>query len=61
MFFLTDDLQSDEGLSWVWSKNNEEAWTGNWTLPLVPSLIIPPNTLVPGKSYAFVLVLTNKA
>jgi hypothetical protein len=58
--FLTDDLQSNEGLSWVWSETNEEAWTGNWTLPLVPSLVIPPKTLVPGKSYAFVLVLTNK-
>jgi hypothetical protein len=52
--------RSDE-LSWVWSQENVEAWTGNWLLPLEPSLIIPPDTLVPGKSYTFKLVLTDQA
>jgi hypothetical protein len=54
------DAQSNEELSWVWSQLNEEAWAGNWSLPLVPSLVIPPDTLVPGKSYTFKLVLTDQ-
>jgi hypothetical protein len=55
------DAQSSEGLLWVWSQVDEEAWTGNWSLPLEPSLIIPPDTLVPGKLYTFKLVLTDQA
>jgi hypothetical protein len=55
------DVQSGEGLSWIWSQQNKEAWSGNWSLPLLPSLIIPANTLVPSKTYTFLLVLTDQA
>jgi hypothetical protein len=58
---VSKESQSSDGLSWVWSQENVEAWTGNWSLPLEPSLIIPPDTLVPGKSYTFKLVLTDQA
>jgi hypothetical protein len=57
---LSKNAQSSEILSWVWSQRKGEAWTGNWSLPLVPSLIIPPNTLVPGKLYTFKLILTDQ-
>jgi hypothetical protein len=57
----SNDAQSSEELSWVWSQLNDEAWTGNWSLPLAPSLTIPPDTLVPGRSYTFKLVLTDQA
>jgi hypothetical protein len=57
---LSRDVPSSEELSWVWTQENVEAWTGNWSLPSVPSLVIPPNTLVPGKSYTFKLVLTDQ-
>jgi hypothetical protein len=50
-----------EELSWMWSQQNEEEWTGNWSLPSVPSLVIPAYTLVPGKFYVFMLVLTDQA
>jgi hypothetical protein len=58
---VSKDAQSIEELSWVWSQVGEEVWTGNWSLPLEPSLIIPPDTLVPGRSYTFKLVLTDQA
>jgi hypothetical protein len=58
---VSKDARSSEGLLWVWSQLDKEAWTGNWSLPLEPSLVIPPDTLVPGKLYMFKLVLTDQA
>jgi hypothetical protein len=51
-------------LTWVWRWKTGtvmEAWTGDWTLPQVPSLVIPPDTLLPGKTYSFELTVTNAA
>jgi hypothetical protein len=56
------DAESNE-LTTVWRRKGVamDAWTGAWTLPQVPSLVIPPNTLVPGKTYSFELTVTNAA
>jgi hypothetical protein len=46
--------------TWVWSNLTTAAWTPPWTLPLTPSLKIPPDTLIPGETYAFMLTVTDR-